>query len=158
VGEEKGVLETYSLYNEMLALGFEQAKVRSYILADMAEEELLELSKAFGEFADALFEFDKDKITPASYPILDQLVQIMNKYPFIKVEIAAHTDNVGSFEYNMNLSERRVQSIVDYLLEKGISEHRIIGRGYGESRPIASNNTEEGRAINRRVEFIILNE
>ena len=157
VGEEKDVLETYSIYNEMIALGYNNARVRSYILADMAEDELIELTKAFGEFADALFEFDKHRITTASYPILDQLVEIMNKYPFIKIEIAAHTDNMGSFEYNMNLSQRRVQSIVDYLVGKGISENRIIGKGYGESRPIATNNTEKGREMNRRVEFIVIN-
>ena len=157
VGEEKDVLETYSIYNELIDLGYNNARVKSYILADMAEEELIELTKAFGEFADALFEFDKDRITTASYPILDRLVEIMNKYPFIKVEIAAHTDNMGSFEYNMNLSRRRVQSMVDYLAGKGISEHRIIGKGYGESRPIATNNTEKGRAMNRRVEFIVIN-
>jgi outer membrane protein OmpA-like peptidoglycan-associated protein/chitodextrinase len=157
VGEEKGVLETYSIYNEMIALGYNNARVRSYILADMAEDELIELTRAFGEFADALFEFDKHRITSASYPILDRLVEIMNKYPFIKLEIAAHTDNMGSFEYNMNLSRRRVQSIVDYLVGKGISDHRIIGKGYGESRPIATNNTEEGREMNRRVEFIVIN-
>ncbi len=157
VGEEKGVLETYSIYNEMIALGYNNARVRSYILADMAEDELIELTKAFGEFADALFEFDKHRITSASYPILDRLVEIMNKYPFIKLEIAAHTDNMGSFEYNMILSRRRVQSIVDYLVGKEISEHRIIGKGYGESRPIATNNTEEGREMNRRVEFIVIN-
>ena len=157
VGEDKGVLETYSIYNEIIALGYNNARVRSYIIADMAEDELIELTKAFGEFADALFEFDKDRITTASYPILDRLVEIMNKYPFIKLEIAAHTDNMGSFEYNMNLSQRRVQSIVDYLIGKGISEHSIIGKGYGESRPIATNNTEKGRAMNRRVEFIVIN-
>jgi len=157
VGEEKNVLETYSIYNEMIALGYNNARVRSYILADMAEDELIELTRAFGEFADALFEFDKHRITSASYPILDQLVEIMNKYPFIKLEIAAHTDNMGSFEYNMDLSKRRVQSIVDYLIGKGIDEHRIIGKGYGESRPIFTNNTEEGREMNRRVEFIVIN-
>jgi len=157
VGEEKSVLGTYSIYNELITLGYNNARVRSYILADMTEEELIELTKAFGEFADALFEFDKHRITPVSYPILDQLVEIMNKYPFIKVEIAAHTDNMGSFEYNMNLSRRRVQSIVDYLVGKGISKHRIIGKGYGESRPITTNNTEKGRAMNRRVEFIVIN-
>ena len=157
VGEEKDVLETYSIYYEMIVLGYNNARVKSYILADMAEDELIELTRAFGEFAGALFEFDKDRITTVSYPILDQLVEILNKYPFIKLEIAAHTDNIGSFEYNMNLSQRRVQSIVDYLVGKGISEHRIIGKGYGESRPIATNNTEKGREMNRRVEFIVIN-
>ncbi|MCK4750481.1 MAG: OmpA family protein, partial [Bacteroidales bacterium] len=93
-----------------------------------------------------------------SYPILDRVVEIMTRYPSIRLEIAAHTDNMGSFEYNMNLSQRRTQSMVDYLVTKGIEPFRLVGKGYGESRPIAPNNTEKGRMINRRVEFIILDE
>jgi outer membrane protein OmpA-like peptidoglycan-associated protein len=64
---------------------------------------------------------------------------------------------MGSFEYNMNLSEKRVQSIVNYLVSNGINPYRLNGKGYGESRPITNNNTEEGRKMNRRVEFIIIN-
>ena len=82
----------------------------------------------------------------------------MKRYPDLSMEIAAHTDNMGSFEYNMNLSQRRAQSMVDYLVERGIAAERLIGKGYGESRPIASNTTEEGKMLNRRVEFIILDE
>jgi outer membrane protein OmpA-like peptidoglycan-associated protein len=63
---------------------------------------------------------------------------------------------MGSFEYNMNLSQQRAQSMVDYLVDQGIESFRLLGKGYGESRPIVGNNTEEGRMTNRRVEFIIL--
>ena len=73
------------------------------------------------------------------------------------MEIAAHTDNMGAFEYNMTLSTRRAESIVRYLVSKDIALERLVARGYGESRPIASNSTEEGRNRNRRVEFLILN-
>jgi OOP family OmpA-OmpF porin len=131
--------------------------VKSYILADLAEEELLELTSFLGEFSDAYFEFDDYRIGPASFSILEKIVDIMNRYPSIRLEIAAHTDNMGSFEYNMNLSQKRAQSMVDYLVTRGIDAARLEGKGYGESRPIAPNNTEEGRMINRRVEFIILN-
>jgi len=158
VGEAESALETYTIYNEVVEKGFDNASVKSYVLADLAEEELLQLTSSLGEFSDAYFEFDDYRIGEASYPILDQVVEIMNRYPAIRLEMAAHTDNMGSFEYNMNLSQRRAQSMVDYLESQGIDGSRLIGKGYGESRPIATNNTEEGRMINRRVEFIILDE
>ncbi len=158
VGESQNVIGSYEVYNDVVERGFENARVKSYILADLAEEELLQLTTALGNFSDAYFEFDDYRIGEASYPILDQVVVIMNRYPTLKMEIAAHTDNVGSFEYNMNLSQRRAQSMIDYLVAKGIDASRLIGKGYGHSRPIASNTTEEGKMLNRRVEFIILDE
>jgi outer membrane protein OmpA-like peptidoglycan-associated protein len=157
VGEAGSVLETYTIYSDVVKRGYENARVKSYILADLAEEELLELTSFLGEFSDAYFEFDDYRIGPASFSILEKIVDIMNRYPSIRLEIAAHTDNMGSFEYNMNLSQKRAQSMVDYLVTRGIDAARLEGKGYGESRPIAPNNTEEGRMINRRVEFIILN-
>jgi OmpA-OmpF porin, OOP family len=81
----------------------------------------------------------------------------MKENPDLAMEISAHTDNIGSFEYNMQLSQSRAQSIVDYLVLKGIDKQRLVAKGYGESRPISSNNTEDGRLKNRRVEFVILN-
>ena len=158
VGQSEDVLGTYDVYADVVARGFENASVKSYILADLAEEELLQLTSALGNFSDAYFEFDDYRIGEASYPILDEVVNIMNRYPKLRLEIAAHTDNMGSFEYNMTLSQKRAQSMVDYLVENGIAAERLIGKGYGESRPIASNTTEEGKMLNRRVEFIILDE
>jgi len=158
VGEAASVMESYSVYSDVVEKGFENASVKSYILADLAEEELLQLTSTLGEFADAYFEFDDFKVTEASYPILDQVVTILNRYPAIRLEIAAHTDNMGSFEYNTMLSQNRTQSMIDYLVSQGIDSSRLVGKGYGESRPIASNSTEEGRMMNRRVEFIILDE
>jgi outer membrane protein OmpA-like peptidoglycan-associated protein len=139
-------------------MGYNNASVKSYILADLAEEELFQLTETLGDFSDAYFEFDDYRIGEASYPILDQVVDIMTRYTTIRLEIAAHTDNMGSFEYNMTLSQRRAQSMVDYLVGKGIDAVRLVGKGYGESRPIAPNSTEEGRMVNRRVEFIILDD
>jgi len=158
VGEAPSLLETYPIYNDVVSRGYENASVKSYVLAELAEEELLQLTTELGEFDDAYFEFDDYRIGISSYGLLDQVVEILNRYPGIKLEIAAHTDNMGSFEYNMELSQKRAQSIVDYLVKKGIDTGRLVGKGYGESRPIANNNTEEGRSINRRVEFIILDE
>jgi outer membrane protein OmpA-like peptidoglycan-associated protein len=158
VGQADDVLGTYDVYTDVVGRGFENASVKSYILADLAEEELLQLTSALGNFSDAYFEFDDHRIGEASYPILDEVVNIMKRYPKLRLEIAAHTDNMGSFEYNMTLSQKRAQSIVDYLVSNGIEGERLLGKGYGESRPIASNTSEEGKMLNRRVEFIILDE
>jgi outer membrane protein OmpA-like peptidoglycan-associated protein len=158
VGEAASVLGTYSVYNDVVERGFENASVKSYVLADLAEEELLQLTSSLGEFSYAYFEFDDYSIGEASYPILDRVVEIMNRYPALRLEIAAHTDNMGSFEYNMDLSQRRAQSMVDYLTKQGIAPERLVGKGYGESRPLESNATDAGRMVNRRVEFIILDE
>ncbi len=102
------------------------------------------------------FEFDKAELKPESYPELDRVVELMKKYPNIKVEIAGHTDSIGSEAYNLRLSQRRAEAVVRYLVSKGISPDRLIAKGYGESQPIAPNDTEEGRALNRRVEFRII--
>ncbi|MEO0089353.1 MAG: OmpA family protein [candidate division WOR-3 bacterium] len=105
------------------------------------------------------FEFNKATIKPESYPILDSAAQILKDNPKIKVEIQGHTDNVGSAEYNKKLSLRRAQAVVNYFVQKhGIDIKRLRAVGYGEEKPIADNATEEGRALNRRVEFVIIEE
>ena len=74
----------------------------------------------------------------------------------LKIEIGGHTDNVGSDDYNQNLSEARAKSVVDYLIEEDVNPERLTYRGYGSIRPITSNSTDLGRSLNRRVEFMIL--
>lgn len=102
--------------------------------------------------------YDSEKATLSSESIseLEQLVQLINKNPTVKVELSSHTDNKGTDEYNLKLSQARAQSVVDYMISKGINKNRLIAKGYGESLSIATNDTEEGRQINRRTEFKIL--
>lgn len=109
------------------------------------------------ELKDIYFETAKATLLPASFVELDNLYEIMKKYPEIsKVEISGHTDFVGSASYNKGLSQRRSQSVVNYLKKKGINIVRMKAHGYGEEKPIADNNTEAGRQQNRRVELRIL--
>ncbi len=100
------------------------------------------------------FEFDKDVIRKDSYPVLDAVVDILNKNPEVKLEIQGHTDNVGSAKYNQNLSERRAQSVRMYLVSHGVTPDRITSKGYGLERPIVPNDTAANRALNRRVQFV----
>lgn len=102
------------------------------------------------------FEFDKAELLPESKTELDKLVDILTDYPFLTIEIGGHTDNVGSPEYNKKLSEERAKSVVDYLLGEDVNDVRLSYSGYGSEKPITSNATEEGRAKNRRVEFVII--
>ncbi|MFH0866372.1 MAG: OmpA family protein [Bacteroidota bacterium] len=102
------------------------------------------------------YDFDKSTLRPESVSELDRLVLLMTENPTIKIELSSHTDNVGSDEYNITLSQARAQSVVDYVIAKGIDKGRLVAKGYGESIPIATNDTEEGRQQNRRTEFKIL--
>lgn len=103
------------------------------------------------------FAFDKSDLLPASYPELNKLVELMKKYPSMRIEIAGHTDYKGSVEYNQKLSNDRANSVVQYLISQGIPASRLTWIGHGKSKPVADNTTEEGRQLNRRVEFTILN-
>jgi outer membrane protein OmpA-like peptidoglycan-associated protein len=101
------------------------------------------------------FDFDKATLKPESSTELDRLVKILLDNPTIKIELSGHTDSKGSDEYNLKLSESRAKACVDYLVAKGIKADRLTYHGYGETKPIDTNDTEEGRANNRRTEFKI---
>ncbi|MFT3904276.1 MAG: OmpA family protein [Niabella sp.] len=108
------------------------------------------------EFSSAvLFGFDKANVSLAAQKTLDDLIVILNKYPDTNLEIQGHTDNTGTAVYNQGLSERRATSVANYLAANGINKDRMITRGYGKDYPKYSNDTEDGRAGNRRVEFLI---
>lgn len=99
------------------------------------------------------FDFDKDVLKDESIPELQKLIGLLEEFPSIRVEIGAHTDAKGSDAYNEDLSDRRAASVVTYLVGNGIEAARLDSKGYGETTPIATNDTDEGRALNRRVEF-----
>lgn len=102
------------------------------------------------------FDFDDYTLRPESYVELGILYDLLTDHPDIRIEISGHTDNVGSYEYNKQLSENRARSVVEFLVERGIDTDRLVYKGYSFSRPIASNETEEGRQLNRRTEFEII--
>lgn len=104
---------------------------------------------------DLKFDYDKADIKAQYYGRLDEGVKILELNPKVKVEIQGHTDSAGSDAYNQGLSERRAAAVRDYLISKGIKADRLTMRGYGESKPIATNETPEGRAENRRVQIKI---
>lgn len=102
-----------------------------------------------------LFDFDKSDLTADARPTLNKLVEILNKYPDTNIELQGHTDNTGPDKYNQALSEKRARAVDSYLKQKGITSKRVTIKGFGESIPKYDNSTAEGRAQNRRVEFLI---
>ena len=117
--------------------------------------ELKQEEKAILEFAVQNVEFDLGKSTlkPSSFSVLDQIARIVNKYPAYTLRISGHTDNIGQDAFNQRLSEQRARSCYEYLNGRGVPTRRMNYVGYGEARPLESNQTESGRARNRRVEF-----
>lgn len=109
------------------------------------------------ELKGVTFEFNKTRLRPDAQTILDWAVGVMKKYPDMNVEIAGHTDSVGSDSYNQQLSEGRAQAVKQYFVDHGVPETQATAKGYGESQPKADNGTPEGRELNRRVELRILN-
>lgn len=102
------------------------------------------------------FDFDKATIRPESANELERLIKLLNDNPTIKIELGSHTDSKGADDYNMKLSDNRSKSVVEYLIGKGISSARLVAKGYGETKPIDTNDSDAGRQNNRRTEFKIL--
>jgi OOP family OmpA-OmpF porin len=103
------------------------------------------------------FDFDKAVIKDQYYPILDEGIAALEKHPEKSVAVEGHTCNIGAEDYNLRLSEKRAESVKAYMVEKGIAADRLSTMGYGEANPVADNATRQGREMNRRVEFKVMN-
>lgn len=104
---------------------------------------------------DVVFDFNKSTLKEEFKPMLDSVAEALNVYTKVNVKIDGHTDNVGEYDYNMDLSEKRAASAKDYLVSKGVDSGRIETEGFSFSKPAASNATQEGRDKNRRIEVIL---
>jgi outer membrane protein OmpA-like peptidoglycan-associated protein len=100
------------------------------------------------------FEYNKSIIRPESFPVLNAVVEVLEKNPNIKIEVQGHTDNRGGAAYNKKLSDARAASVMKYLTARGITPGRLASHGYGFDRPLVPNDTAQNRALNRRVQFI----
>jgi len=134
---------------DLVDLGAYTEKEVNLYLIPKAKGQIVRLNNIF-------FDYDKATLRKESFPELDRLVIIMNENPEMKIEIRGHTDNKGTNEYNIDLSMRRANTVREYLIEHGVDKNRVSAKGYGEEEPVATNDTDEGRQLNRRVEFLIL--
>ncbi len=106
---------------------------------------------------EAYFDFDESEIKPEAFDYLDEIADVLKTHPQVTVKVQGHTDNIGTKAYNKALSIRRAKAVKTYLTEKGIDEDRLIIEGFGQSKPAATNSTERGRSLNRRVELHPMN-
>ena len=102
---------------------------------------------------EAYFDFDKIIIKPAGFEFLDKVVGLLKSRPRLFVQIQGHTDSIGTKAYNDTLSLARAEAVKNYLIDKGIDKNRLSTEGFGFSKPVKSNKTDKGRALNRRVEL-----
>jgi outer membrane protein OmpA-like peptidoglycan-associated protein len=122
----------------------------------LASIEELKSSDVAVRLNNIFFDYNTFQLQEESFPELDRLVSVIDSTPGARVEIDGYTDDQGSDSYNQELSVRRAQAVVDYLVAHGIPRNRLVPRGFGKSKPVATNDTDEGRAQNRRVEFRFL--
>ncbi|MCO6499595.1 MAG: OmpA family protein [Vicingus serpentipes] len=123
---------------------------RNLYLAPIEKEQTIRLNNIF-------FELGKATLKEESYPELKRLIKLLNDNLGISIELSGHTDNIGSDDDNLTLSQNRADAVVSYLTENGIKSNRLTAKGYGETMPVATNDTEEGRQLNRRVSFTVKN-
>lgn len=130
--------------------------VTDRLVAKASAKELLEKTKTDLALQNIQFSLGSADLSEAGKRVLDGLVTKLQQAPKLKLEVGAHTDSTGTPSYNLDLSTRRADTVVQYLGSQGITADRLIPRGYGASRPIADNATDEGRAKNRRIEFQLI--
>ncbi|MCB0633454.1 MAG: OmpA family protein, partial [Lewinella sp.] len=123
-------------------------KVETALAADAETDKVVRLDYVY-------FETGSAQLTELSRYELDNVAEIMGKYPNMQIELGGHTDSQGDDDSNLRLSEQRAQAVYDYLVNKGVAADRMMAVGYGETKPVDSNDTEDGRANNRRTEFTI---
>jgi outer membrane protein OmpA-like peptidoglycan-associated protein len=160
VGQEKSLSGTWPIYKEVKADGYKKATVKRYAddivsLDKVGSLSKSEMNKKIVRINNALFDPGKYTLTKGAMHEMDKLYKLMVNNNELTVNISAHTDNEGSDQLNLELSEKRAMSIVEYLASKGIAKDRMQAKGYGESQPIADNGTAAGRKQNRRVEIKI---
>jgi outer membrane protein OmpA-like peptidoglycan-associated protein len=145
--------EGYLFYSQNINLKETTTETKSYeievLLEPIAANSKITLNNVF-------FDFDKNELKQESFVELDKLADLLKKNPTVKIEISGHTDNKGDKKYNLTLSQKRAESVVNYLVQKGIAAARLVAKGYGDTMPIAPNDTEESKAKNRRTEVKVL--
>lgn len=156
VEQQMNLMSTYIAYSELIESGFSDTRVKLALLTDPSEKELYLFKKTYGLLADNYFD-SRNRLVTSAYIMLDQIVNLMNKYPGIKLDIEVHTDNNGTPSRLLYLSQIRAQTVMKYIASRGVSSNRLSFYGFGDSRPISSNLSGPDRRSNRRIEFFISN-
>ncbi len=139
----------YSFHNQIFNIGDDAVSELAVDLVPLKTETSIRLNNIY-------FATNSAELTAESFPELNRVVELINTNPQVVIEISAHTDNVGSDGYNLLLSDRRAKSVVNYLLENNVAQKQLVAKGYGLRKPFVPNDSDENRAMNRRVEFKVL--
>lgn len=169
VGAADEITKLYQIYRELLDSGYTKTLVREREIEVFDEEVVrrgmympdsvrMEMNRQINKFADINFASNSTEINGKSFANLDRVVDVMKAEEAIRLRIKAFTDNTGTNDFNLELSELRAAAVVEYLVSQGIDAERLIPLGFGNTQPKVSNDSEEGRAANRRVEFDIVAE
>ena len=156
VDEQLSLMSTYPSFNEIAGLGYSNARIIALNIEDPASRELNNLERIFGVSMDNFFRKNAFSLTSEGTQVLDLVLGLLSKYPDLKLEIECHTDNTGQAASNQNISQKRAEAMVDYLIINGISRGRLTAKGYGGTRPVAPNYQESDRKLNRRINFTIV--
>ena len=155
IDQQINLMATYPAFRLMISEGLKNVMTRLVPIMDPAEKELYSLIKTFGTTVDLYFD-EYNRFTSNAYIMLDQVVKLMNKYPRVRLEIGVHGDNEEPMETSLRLSQNQAQLIVSYLVNRGISLIRLIGKGYGGTRPVALNSQKNAKKLNKRIDFLII--
>jgi outer membrane protein OmpA-like peptidoglycan-associated protein len=162
VGDESELTNTYPIFSYVKSINYTDAEVKAFLpehiysLDNLDEIPEVELNRAVFRSGAVYFETNNFWLQEDAEPTLKKILKLMEKHPNLMLEVGAHTDNVGAKGYNMHLSKRRALAVIEYLINKNINTNRLVAVGYGSEQPIADNSDEEGRQLNRRVEFKVI--
>jgi outer membrane protein OmpA-like peptidoglycan-associated protein len=162
VGDENELNNTYPIYAYIKSINYSDAEVKAFLPEHIYTLENLEaisedeLNHAVFRSGSVYFESNNFILTENADPTLRKIQSLMERYPNLRLEVGAHTDNMGTSGYNIHLSKRRSMAVIEYLIKQNIDPSRLTGVGYGSELPIADNTTDAGRKLNRRVEFKVL--
>jgi outer membrane protein OmpA-like peptidoglycan-associated protein len=167
VGEADELAKLFNIYKELIDSGYKQTLVREGVVMIFDEEVIRRglyypdsvraaMRKEINKFADIHFASSSDRIEEESYKNLRYISSVLEAEPTLRLKISAYTDNVGTEEFNLELSQQRALAVVQFLSAQGIDLERLESIGHGNSTPVADNSDETGRALNRRVEFELL--
>ena len=156
VSEESSFMRSYIILNKVLSLGFRDAIIQTRVFIHEDEKNLFNLRLVYGNSADQFFGRLDSRLTSPGITYFDQVITLLNRYPDAKLLIESHTDRAESSAANLSLSVQRAQAVAAYIAGRGIKNNRLIVRGYGDSRPLSFNNSEEERKKNQRIDLMIV--
>jgi hypothetical protein len=156
VSEDASFIRSYLIFRNLISLGFKDAIIQTRVLSSPEDKEFFNLRMVYGNSADDFFGRLDSRLTSAGFTYFDQIFTLLNKFPETKLVIESHTNRTGNSNANLQLSAQRAQTIVNYLSGRGIDYNRLIPRSYGDSRPLALNNSEDEKRKNQRIDLMLI--